>query len=76
MIKNDRVLTKFDEIQGKIKGLLELHSKPIYDEKYIKTKARSFNGETSSRDSIMRMDIFRIMQVRCKRENDGKLYRR
>ena len=46
MIKNDRVLTKFDEIQGKIKGLLGLHSKPIYDEKYIKTKARSFNGET------------------------------
>ena len=47
MIKDYRVLIKFNEIWGKIKGLLSirLHSEPIYDDEYIKPKVRSFNGE-------------------------------
>ena len=97
MIKDDRVLTKFNGIWGKIKGLLGLHSEPIYDEKYIKTKARLFNGDIYTtfwrekiqkegihytciaviiRDSIIRMDIFKRMEIRCKREKDDQLYRR
>lgn len=47
MIKDDTVLIKCNEIWDEIKGLLsiKLHSEPIYDDIYIKTKARSFNGE-------------------------------
>ena len=47
MIKNDRVLIKYNEIWGKINRLLviKLHSEPIYDDKYIETKVRPFNGE-------------------------------
>ena len=47
MIKNDRVLIKYNEIWCKINRLLgiKLHSEPIYDDKYIETKVRPFNGE-------------------------------
>ena len=42
MIKDDKVLIKFKEIWGKVREPLgiKLHSKPIYDDKYIKTKVR------------------------------------
>ena len=46
MIKNDDVLDKYNETWGKIKKKLniKLHSMSVYDEKYIKTKVREFNG--------------------------------
>ena len=46
MIKNDDVLDKYNEIWNKIKKTLntKFHSMPVYDEKYIKAKAREFNG--------------------------------
>ena len=46
VIKDDDVLDKYDEIWDKIKGKLNIkfHSMPVYDEKYIKTKVRQFNG--------------------------------
>lgn len=46
-IKDDSVLVKYSEIWDKVKRLLgiKLHSEPIYSDKYIKTKARLFNGE-------------------------------
>ena len=46
MIKNDHILSKYNEIWDKIKETLsiEFHSKPVYDKKYIKTKVREFGS--------------------------------
>ena len=48
IIKDDILLIKYSEVWGKIKRLLgiKLHSEPIYDDKYIKSRVRSFNDET------------------------------
>ena len=48
IIKDDDVLDKYDEIWDKIKGKLNIkfHSMSFYDEKYLKTKVREFNGVT------------------------------
>ena len=45
MIKNNNVLDKYNEIWDKIKNKLNIkfHSKPVYDEKYIKAKVREFD---------------------------------
>ena len=45
MVKNDDVLSKYNEIWDKIKTDLniKLHSIPVYDEKYIKAKVREFD---------------------------------
>ena len=44
-IENDSVLVKYNEIWNKILKMLniKLHSKPVYEEKYIKTKVKAFN---------------------------------
>ena len=41
---------KCNEIWNKIKGLLniKLHSHPIYDKKYIKTKVKTFNNSINT----------------------------
>ena len=46
LIKNDRVLDKYNTISDKIKETLNIkfHSMPVYDEKYIKAKVREFNS--------------------------------
>ena len=46
IIKDDSVLVKYNEIWNKIKKALNIkfHSNFIYDEKYIKSKIREFNG--------------------------------
>ena len=46
LIKNDRVVDKYNTIWDKIKKTLNIkfHSMPVYDEKYIKAKVREFNG--------------------------------
>ena len=46
MVKNDDVLDKSNEIWDKIKEKINIkfHSDPVYDEKYIKAKAREFYG--------------------------------
>ena len=40
------VLVKSNDIWNKIKKMLgiKFHSKPVHDEKYIKTKVKAFNG--------------------------------
>ena len=45
-IKDDDVLYKYNEIWDKIKEKLNIkfHSEPIYDKKYIKAKAREYDG--------------------------------
>ena len=44
--ENYSVLVKYNDIWNKIKGLLgtKFHSMLVYDEKYIKTKVKAFNG--------------------------------
>ena len=46
VIKDDMCLNKYNEIWDKIKETLSIkfHSMPVYDEKYMKTKVREFNG--------------------------------
>ena len=44
--EDESVYSKYNEIWNTIKKLLNIrfHSQPIYDDKYIKTKVKSFNG--------------------------------
>ena len=46
IIKDDRVLNKYNEIWDKIKESLNLkfHNMPVYDEKHVKAKVKEFNG--------------------------------
>ena len=46
LVEDDDVYLKYSGIWNKIKNLLsiKLHSQPIYDGKYIKTKVKTFNG--------------------------------
>ena len=45
-MKEESVYLKYSEIWNKIKSILnvEIHSQPIYNEKYIKTKVKIFNN--------------------------------
>ena len=40
------IFFEYNEIRNKIKRKLNIkfHSQPIYDEKYVKTKVKTFNG--------------------------------
>ena len=44
-IEDDDIFLKYNEIWNKIKKTLHIkfHSQPIYDEKYIKMKVKTFN---------------------------------
>ena len=46
VIEDDTVLVKYNDIWNKINKTLDIkfHSKPAYDEKYVKTKIKIFNG--------------------------------
>ena len=46
LIKDDSVLNKYNEIWDNIKGKLSIkfHSKPVYEQKYLRTKVREFDG--------------------------------
>ena len=46
IIKDDDVLDEYNEIQNKIKEMLNIkfHSMSVHDKKYIKAKVREFNG--------------------------------
>ena len=45
-LKDDEVLDKYNEIWDVIKKKLKIkfHSMPVYDEKYLKTKVREYDG--------------------------------
>ena len=49
-VRDDNVLDKYNKIWGKIKNKLNIkfHSKPVYDEKYLKVKIREFDGMIKS----------------------------
>ena len=46
MVQNENVVDQYNEMWDKIKKMLniKLHSMPVYDETYIKAKAREFDG--------------------------------
>ena len=46
LIKNSEVWEKYEDIRDVIKNKLNIkfHSQPIYENKYLKTKVREFNG--------------------------------
>ena len=46
LIKDHELLEKYNEIQEKVKNSLkkEFESKPVYNEKYLKAKIKSYNG--------------------------------
>ena len=46
LIKDDKVCEKYEKIWDGIKNKLSIkfHSKPIYDQKYLKAKVREFDG--------------------------------
>ena len=45
-IEDETIYLKYAEIWNKVKSILhvKLHSQPIYDDKYIKTKVKTFNN--------------------------------
>ena len=47
LIKGDNVLDKYNEIWSVIKNKvgIKFHSLPVYDQRYIKTKVREFDGK-------------------------------
>ena len=56
-IEDEDVYLKYNEIWNKIESILNVkfHSQPIYDDKYIKTKVKTFNNTINrlfSRDEI------------------------
>ena len=48
--KNDELLEKNSEIWEKVKNSIkkEFDSKPVYNEKYLKAKIKSFNGKINT----------------------------
>ena len=48
--EDDYILLKYNDIWSKIKETLHIkfHSQPIYDEKYMKTKVKTFNDVINS----------------------------
>ena len=49
-IEDEDVYLKYNEIWNKIKSILnvKMHSQPIYDDKYIKTKVKTFNNSINT----------------------------
>ena len=46
MIKDGNIFDKYNKIWDKFKEMLSIkfHSKPVYDERYIKVKVREYDG--------------------------------
>ena len=61
-IEDDNLLVKYNEIWNKIKKMLniKLHSQPVYDEKYIKNKIKTFN------ELVLLIQFFQTMKFQKK----------
>ena len=48
--KDEKLLKKYNEIWKKVKNIInkEFDSKPLYNEKYLKSKIKSYNGKTNT----------------------------
>ena len=49
-IKDDDLLEKYNEIWEEVKNIIkkEFHREPVYNEKYLKLKIKSYNGKIST----------------------------
>ena len=47
LIKDEQLLEKYNEIWQKVKNSIkkEFYSEPVYDQKYLKAKIKSYNGK-------------------------------
>ena len=68
MIKDDSILVKYNETWNKIKKTLNIkfHSMPVYDEKYIKAKAKGTHYTCIaciSIDSVTKIEKKNFLQV-------------
>ena len=50
LIKDEKLLEKYNEIWKKVSNIIkkEFDSKPEYNEKYLKTKTKSYNGKINT----------------------------
>ena len=50
LIKDEKLLENYNEIWKKVSKITkkEFDSNPVYDEKYIKTKLKSYNGKINT----------------------------
>ena len=50
LIKDDELLEKNNEIWENVRNSIkkEFDSEPVYDEKYLRTKIKSYNGKVNS----------------------------
>ena len=50
MTKDDELLKKYNKVWKKVKNTInkEFNSKPVYDEKYLKGKIKSYNGKINT----------------------------
>ena len=49
LIKDDELLEKYNEIWEKVKNIIKkkIDTELLYNEKYLKTKIKSYNGKTN-----------------------------
>ena len=54
LINNEKLLEKYYEIWKKVSNITknEFDSNPVYNEKYIKTKIKSYNGKINTNNKI------------------------
>ena len=54
LIKDEKLLQKYNEICKKVGNIIkkEFDSKPVYNEKYTKTKVKSYNGKINTNSII------------------------
>ena len=50
LTKDEKLLEKYNEIWKKVSNIIkkEFYSKPVYNEKYLKTKIKSYDGNISA----------------------------
>ena len=50
LIKDEKLLEKYNEIWKKVSNIIknEFDSKPVYNEKYLKTKMKFYNGKINT----------------------------
>ena len=84
LINNNFVLNKCNEIWDKIKEKLSIkfHSEPVYDQTYIKTKVREFDGKIKTNflgNDIPKENIqytcIACVTIDCVMRMDKKYYR-
>ena len=56
MIKNNKVLEKHNEIWDKVRKVVKkrFYSDPVYNERYLKTKIKSYEGKINTSFNIVK----------------------